>query len=109
MAYQPINLAKNEVQRIKLELQNLNNILKEMKERISETDSTMADQVVEQEIMADRIDVLEEEVTSLKAENIALRDSHNRAVQELNNVIEMLNGRYKDCLLEKEEDYELKQ
>ena len=80
-----------------------------MKERISETDSTMADQVVEQEIMADRIDVLEEEVTSLKAENIALRDSHNRAVQELNNVIEMLNGRYKDCLLEKEEDYELKQ
>ena len=108
MAYQPINLAKNEVQRIKLELQNLNNILKEMKERISETDSTMADQVVEQEIMADRIDVLEEEVTSLKAENIALRDSHNRAVQELNNVIEMLNGRYKDCLLEKE-DYELKQ
>ena len=94
MAYQPINLAKNEVKKINLELQRLNNELKEMEERIRVTNSATVNQTAEQEMLTIRIDVLEEKVTSLMAENDELRNNHNSVVQELNNVIELLNESY---------------
>ena len=57
--------------------------------------------------MEDRIVYLEEEVTSLKVQNIELRKHLNWAIKELNNVTALLNSRYYGNPLE--EVYELSQ
>ena len=47
-----------------------------------------------EEKLDDRINVLEEEVKTIKAENNELRTFVNTIVKELNNVITLLNTRY---------------
>ena len=44
--------------------------------------------------LRDRIDVLEDELKGMKAENNELRECLNATTQELNNVIDLLNARY---------------
>ena len=47
-----------------------------------------------EEKLDDRMNVLEEEVKTIKAENNELRTFVNTIVKELNNVITLLNTRY---------------
>ena len=107
MSYQSHNLAKNEVEKINRELHRVNCQIEQIEDSISITDGSTVELKGDQEKMEDRIDHLEEEVTSLKVQNIELRKHLNWAIEELNNVTALLNSRYYGYLLE--EAYELSQ
>ena len=100
MAYQPVNLPKKEVEKINVELKRMNERMSKLEDSVVSVDHVAMETIDDHEKMEDRLDTLQEEVTSLKGQNIELRNHLNSAINELNNIITLLNTRYNDNLLE---------
>ena len=81
----------------------MNNQYDELEASIRVTDSVCVEIFGEEEKLEDRIVVLEEEVTSLKVQNIELRNHVNSVIEELNAVTTLLNTKYNKTLYEVED------
>ena len=98
MAYQAVR------NRLSPEIKKINDQLEKLEESIAGTDECVVDIYSLEEKLEDKLEWLEEELTSVKAENIELKNHLNSVIKELNAITELLNDKYGDLI---ETTYEL--
>ena len=96
MAYQSLNLPRNEVQKVNVQLETINEKMDELQSSVAATYNCTVEISGEEEKIDDRVTLLEEEVMSLKVQNIELRNHLNSAIRELNEVTHLLNSKRYD-------------
>ena len=82
----------------------INDQLEKLEESIAGTDECVVDIYSLEEKLEDKFECLEEELTSVKAENVELKNHLNSVIKELNAITELLNDKYSDLI---ETTYEL--
>ena len=98
MAYQEVR------NHLSPEIKKINDQLEKLEESIAGTDECVVDIYSLEEKLEDKFECLEEELTSVKAENVELKNHLNSVIKELNAITELLNDKYGDLI---ETTYEL--
>ena len=82
--------------RIQIEpkIKKINDQLEKLKESIAVTDGCVVDVYGLEERLEGKLGGLEEELTSVKADNIELKDHLNSVIKELDDIKDLLNGKY---------------
>ena len=87
------------------EIKKIRDHLEKLEDSIAGTDECVVDIYSLEEKLEDKLTVVEEELTAVKAENIELRNHLNSVIKELNAAItSLLNEKYGDLI---EKTYEL--
>ena len=98
MAYQAVR------NQIAPEIKKINDHIEKLEESIAGTDECVVDIYGLEEKLEDKFECLEEELMSVKAENVELKNHLNSVIKELNAITELLNNKYGDLI---ETTYEL--
>ena len=85
------------------EIKRLNDHLEKIEGSLAGTDDCVVDIYDLEEKLADKVELLEEELAGVKAQNIELRNHLNSTIKELNAITGFLNDKYGDLI---EQTYE---
>ena len=99
MAYQAVR------NRHTSEIKKINDQLEKLEESLAGTDECVVDMCGLEERLEDKLVYLEEDLASVKVENIELKNHLNSVIKELNAVVVLLNEKYGDLI---ETAYELR-
>ena len=86
------------------EVQKLNDQLEKLQDSLAGTDDCVVDIYSLEERLEEKLELLEEELTAVKAQNAELRNHLNSTIKELNAIAEFLNDKYGDLI---EHTYEI--
>ena len=86
------------------EIKRLNDQLEKLEDSLAGTDDCVVDIYSLEEKLEDRLELLEEELTAVKAQNVELRNHLNSTIKELNAIVEFLNKKHGDLI---EQTYEI--
>ena len=76
------------------EIKRLNDNLEKLEGSLAGTDDCVLDIYSLEEGLQDRITILEEEVTGLKAENVEMRNHFNSMIKQLNGITAFVNEKH---------------
>ena len=85
------NIGQTEVNKINHEMSKMKHVLRRLVQDVKTNFFSINNIESENEKIDDRITVLEEEVTDLRAQNMALREHLNSAVKVINDITEIVN------------------
>ena len=80
------------------EIKKINDQLEKLEESIAGTDECVVDIYSLEERLEDKLVYLEEDLASVKAENIKLKNHLNSVIKELNAITSLLNDKYGDLV-----------
>ena len=86
------------------EIKRLNDQLEKLQDSLAGTDDCVVDIYSLEEKLEDKLELLEEELTAVKAQNVELRNHLNSTIKELNAIAGFLNDKYGDLI---EQTYEI--
>ena len=86
------------------EIKRLNDHLEKIEGSLAGTDDCVVDIYGLEEQLADKVELLEEELAGVKAQNVELRNHLNSTIKELNAIAGFLNDKYGDLI---EQTYEI--
>ena len=86
------------------EVKKLNDQLEKLQDSLAGTDDCVVDIYGLEERLEEKVELLEEELTAVKAQNAELRNHLNSTIKELNAIAEFLNDKYGDLI---EHTYEI--
>ena len=86
------------------EIKRLNDHLEKIESSLAGTDDCVVDIYALEEQLTDKVELLEEELTAVKAQNVDLRNHLNSTIKELNAIAGFLNDKYGDLI---EQTYEI--
>ena len=87
------------------EIKRLNDNLEKLEGSLAGTDDCVLDIYSLEEGLQDRITILEEEVASLKGENVEMRNHFNSMIKQLNSITTLVNEKHGHRIIE--ETFEL--
>ena len=76
------------------EIKKLNESIEKLQKSIEGTDTCMLDIYESEEKLEDRINLLEEEIFAVKAENVDIREHLRCVTKELNTIAHLVNEKY---------------
>ena len=76
------------------EIKRLNDQLEKLEDSLAGTDDCVVDIYGLEEKLEDKLELLEEELTAVKAQNVELRNHINSVIKELNAITAFLNEKY---------------
>ena len=97
MAFQAVRNVRNEWAP---ELKQLSDNIEKLEESLAGTDDCVVDIFSLEEKLDDRMTVLEEELSAVKAENVEMRTHFNSMIKELNAITVFVNGKHGDRIIE---------
>ena len=80
------------------EVKKLNDQLEKLQDSLAGTDDCVVDIYSLEEKLEDKVEMLEEELTAVKAQNVELRNHLNSTIKELNAIAGFLNDKYGDLI-----------
>ena len=86
------------------EVKKLNDNLEKLQESLAGTDDCVMEIYNLEERLEKKLELLGEELTGVKAQNVELRNHLNSTIKELNNIAGFLNTKYGDLI---EQTYEI--
>ena len=86
------------------EVKKLNDNLEKLQDSLAGTDDCVVEIYGLEEQLADKVELLEEELAGVKAQNVELRNHLNSTIKELNAIAGFLNDKYGDLI---EQTYEI--
>ena len=76
------------------EVKKLNDQLEKLQDSLAGTDDCVVDIYSLEERLEEKVELLEEELTAVKAQNVELRNHLNSTIKELNAITAFLNEKY---------------
>ena len=86
------------------EIKRLSDNMEKLEASLTGTDECVVDIYGLEEQLAEKVELLEEELAGIKAQNVELRNHLNSTIKELNAIAGFLNDKYGDLI---EQTYEL--
>ena len=86
------------------EIKKLNDNLEKLQDSLAGTDDCVLEIYNLEERLEEKMELLEEELTAVKAQNVELRNHLNSTIKELNAIAGFLNDKYGDLI---EQTYEI--